>query len=805
MPEININEIEKKWLEYWEREGIYKFNLKSGKKIYSIDTPPPTVSGEMHIGHAFSYSQEDFFARYKRMKGFEVFYPFGTDDNGLPTERLIEKLKNVKSKNITRAEFIELCLKTLKEITPGFVQDWKNLGVSCDYDKNYSTIDEKSRKISQESFVELYNKGLIYREKFPTIFCPECQTPIAQAELEDKTISTKFVTLRFKVIENSRKFKKNDGEFSNKTISNTEEIVYEGKDLLIATTRPELLGACVAVFVNPKDKRYANFKGKKAKVPLYEYEVPIILDDSADISKGTGVLMICSYGDKYDVDAINRYKLEAKVVFENNGRLKDEKYTGMKIKEARKKILEDLSDKKLIAEQKDIQHDVNVHDKCGTEIEFLPNEQWFIKILDKKKELIAQGKKIKWHPSYMFKRYENWIKGLQWDWSISRDRYFGIPIPAWYCKKCEKIEIAEKKDLPIDPLQIKRKCNKCGMAMEPENKVLDTWATSSLTPQIASSLVSENSVRVPYLLRPQAHDIIRTWAFYTIVKSLYHENKIPWKDIIVSGFVKLGGEKMSKSKGNSIRPQTIMEHFGADGLRYWAASSRLGEDLDYQEKDLITGKKFVTKILNASNFVFMNLKKQEKMPKLVETDRIFLSNLNKLIESSEKDFDEYNYSKVKIDIDNFFWKQFADNYLEIVKGRVYKGTEEERVSAFYTLYKSLFVILRIFAPFVPCITEEIYQNHFRKHEGKKSIHLENWPMKIGIAEHKHDEKVWNKLIEILGKVRQAKSEAKKAMNAQVVLTLTKDEHKELEKVIEDLKSVTCAKEIKEGKFGAEIL
>src|SRR3989344_547752 len=238
MPEINIKEIEKKWLEYWEREGIYKFNLKSGKKIYSIDTPPPTVSGEMHIGHAFSYSQEDFFARYKRMKGFEVFYPFGTDDNVLPTERLIEKLKNVKSKNMTRAEFIELCLITLKEITPSFVQDWKNLGVSCDYDKNYSTIDEKSRKISQESFVELYDKGLIYREKFPTIFCPECQTPIAQAELEDKTISTKFVTLRFKA---------------------------EGKDLLIATTRPELLGACVAVFVNPKDKRYIKLKGRKAR------------------------------------------------------------------------------------------------------------------------------------------------------------------------------------------------------------------------------------------------------------------------------------------------------------------------------------------------------------------------------------------------------------------------------------------------------------------------------------------------------------------------------------------------------------
>jgi len=777
MPEINIKEIEKKWREYWEKEAIYKFNPESGKKIYSIDTPPPTVSGEMHIGHAFSYSQEDFIARYKRMKGYEIFYPFGTDDNGIPTERLIERLKNVRSKNMSRAEFIELCLKTLKEITPTFIQDWKNLGVSCDYNIYYSTIDENSRKISQESFVELYNKGLVYREKFPTIFCPECQTPIAQAELEDKSQETKFTTLKFKT---------------------------EGRDLFIATTRPELLGACVGVFVNSKDKRFNKLKGKKARVPLYGYEVPIILDDSADMEKGTGVLMVCSYGDKYDVDAIKRHKLEARIVFENNGRLRDGKYNGMKIKEARKKILEDLAKENRIAEQIDIQHSVNVHDKCGTEIEFLPNEQWFIKILDKKKELIAQGKKIKWHPKHMYKRYENWIRGLQWDWSISRDRHFGIPIPAWYCRKCDKIEIADKKELPIDPLQEKRKCKKCNSLMEPENKTIDTWATSSLSPQIAS-LIVDKKVKIPYSLRPQGHDIIRTWAFYTIVKSFYHENKIPWNDIIVSGFVKLGGEKMSKSKGNVIRPQAIMDQFGADGLRYWAASSKLGEDLDYQEKNIITGKKFITKILNASNFVFMNLIHQEKEPKILETDRLFLSMLNKLIEKSEKDFDEYNYSKVKIDIDSFFWKQFADNYLEIIKGRVYNGTEEEKASVFYTLYQSLLIMLKIFAPFTPFVTEEIYQNHFRKFEGKKSIHLEDWPKRTGIAEHKHDEKVWSKLVEVIGKVRQAKSEAKKSMNSQIILTLSKEEHKELEKVLEDLRAVSCAKEIREGKFGVEFL
>ncbi len=777
MAEVNIKELEKKWLTYWEKEEIYKFNLKSDKEKFSIDTPPPTVSGEMHMGHAFSYSQGDFFARYKRMKGMEVFYPFGTDDNGLPTERLVERLKNVRSKNMSRAEFIELCLKTLKEITPAFVQDWKNLGVSCDYEKYYSTIDEKSRKISQESFVELYEKGLVYREKFPTIFCPECQTPIAQAELEDKTQETKFTTLKFKV---------------------------DNKDLLIATTRPEMLAACVAVFVNPKDERYIKLKGKMAKVPIFEHEVPIILDESALMDKGTGVLMICSYGDKYDVDSIKKHKLTPRVIFENNGRIIEGKYKGLKIKEARRVILEDLEKNKLIADQKIIMHNVNVHDKCGTEIEFLPNEQWFIKILDNKKEFIKQGKKIKWRPDHMRKRYENWINGLQWDWSISRDRHFGIPIPAWFCKKCEKIEIANKKELPVDPIGVKKKCHKCKLEMEGENKVLDTWATSSLTPQITSLLVDQK-VNVPYTLRIQAHDIIRTWAFYTIVKSFYHEKKIPWDNIAISGFVKIGGEKMGKSKGNSIKPQAILEQFGADGLRYWAASSKLGEDLDYQEKDLVTGKKFVNKILNAANFLFMNLLHQDKMPKLLQADRLFLSMLNKIIQSSTSDFDEYNFSKVKADIDNFFFKQFADNYLELIKGRVYNGTVEEKASAFYTLYQSLFTILKIYAPFVPFVTEEIYQNHFKKYEGKKSIHLENWPARIGISEHKHDEKLWIKLIEIIGKVRQAKSEAKKAMNSQIILTLSKDDHKELEQVINDLKSVSCAKEIREGKFGVEFV
>jgi len=780
-----IGEIEDKWRKYWEKEKIYQFEHKnkSKKKIYSIDTPPPTVSGKMHIGHAFSYSQQDFIARFQRMKE-NVFYPFGTDDNGLPTERLVERLNSVKSKEMSRAEFIELCLKTLKKITPDFINDWKKLGISADYQIYYSTIDKHSQKISQKSFIELYKKGEIYKKEFPTIWCPECQTAIAQAELEDKEQESLFSTIVFKV---------------------------DGKDLLIATTRPELLGACVAVFIHPNDKRYKHLIGKKAKVPIFNYEVPIIADKSAEMEKGTGVLMICSYGDRFDVEAIKRYKLNPKIVLSQDGRLNKNagSYKGLKIEEARKKILEDLKQKDLIREQKQISHVVNCHDKCGTEIEFLPTEQWFIRILDKKKKLIEQGKKINWYPKFMYKRYENWVKGLEWDWSISRDRHFGVPIPVWECKKCKNIILPSEKELPVDPIQIKKKCKKCGQhgKVIPEKKVLDTWATSSLTPQIASSLIKiKSGVKVPYSLRPQAHDIIRTWAFYTITKSYLHEKKIPWKNIMISGFVKLQGEKMSKSKGNVIEPQEVMDKFGADALRFWAAGSKLGEDLNYQEKDLITGKRFITKISNAARFVFMNLDKYNYKPqkiKLIKTDQLFLINLNELIKNCTDAFDSYEYSKAKAEIENFFWNIFCDNYLEIVKNRVYNGNKQEKESAFFGLYYGLLTILKLIAPITPFITEEIYQNYFKRNnrEKDKSIHISEWPNQIKIKESKKDKEIFNLLLKVIFKIRQEKSKTKKSVKAEIVLTLDKKTKQKLKDVLSDLQSVINAQEIREGKEG----
>jgi len=772
MDNYDAKEIEEKWRNWWEKERIYKFNPNSKKKIFSIDTPPPTVSGKMHIGHAYMYSQMDFIARFRRMSGLNVFYPFGTDDNGLPTERLIEKLKNVKSKSMKREEFIKLCLKTLKEITPGFIQDWKILGISADYDIYYSTIDDNSRKLAQKSFIDLYKKGLIYKKLFPTLWCPECQTSVAQAELEDKELPSLFSTLKFSA---------------------------DGKDLLIATTRPELLGACVAVFVHPKDKRYANLIGKKAKVPLFNSEVPIIADESADMEKGTGVLMICSYGDKYDAEAINRHRLEPRIVLNLDGTLKIKPYEELKVKEARKKILEELKEKNLITEQKQISHSVNTHDKCGTEIEFLPTEQWFIKILDKKRKFIEQGNKIKWHPEFMHKRYDNWVNGLEWDWNISRDRHFGVSMPVWQCEKCKEIIIANEKELPVDPSEIKKKCPKCKSEAEAEEKVFDTWMTSSISPQIASSLI-DKKVKIPFSLRPQAHDIIRTWLFYTITKSLLQEDKLPWENAMISGFVTLSGEKMSKSKGNVILPQEVMEKYSADTLRFWAAGSKLGEDLDYQEKDIITGKKFETKLWNASKFVLMNLKDyNHKKPKaLMKIDELFLRKLNSLVKSVTEGFENYEYSKAKIEVEKFFWQIFCDNYLEIVKKRIYNN-KKGKESAQYTLYTSLLAILKLMAPIMPFITEEIYQENFKKFEDEKSIHISEWPEYEKIE--KADE--FDLFTEILGKIRQEKSNNKKAMNAEIMLSFDEKDYNKLKEMLEDLKDVSNAKEIKRGKFNVE--
>jgi len=781
-----IKKIEEKCKKLWEKEGVYRFDLKTKKKIFSIDTPPPTVSGRMHIGHACSYSQQDFIARFKRMQGNEIFYPFGTDDNGLPTERLVEKSKEVQAKNMPRADFIKLCMDFLKDEIPIFIQDWKNIGISCDWNLRYSTIDEHSRKISQWSFLDLHKKNRVYRKDAPAMWCPECRTGVAQVEVQDKEINSFFNDIIFKV----------------------------GKeDVKIATTRPELLPACVAVFYHPEDERYKKYKGKNAKVPLMNFEVPIMEDKRVDRKKGTGIVMCCTFGDQTDMEWQKAYNLPIKIAISENGEMSSlaGKYQKMKIKEARKIIIQDLKDAGLLTNQTPIKHFVNTHERCGTEIEFVKSKQWFVKYLDLRNDLLKWGAELNWHPKYMKTRYDNWVKGLQWDWLISNQRFFGVPFPVWYCEKCGEVILAKENQLPVDPLKDKppvSKCPKCNSdKIIPETDILNTWFTSSMSPQIVTQLVKDEKLRnkiFPMSLRPQAHEIISFWLFNTLVKSRLHFGKNPWKDVAISGFVTLKGEKMSKSKGNSISPQEVVEKYGADAIRYWAASSKLGEDFDYQEKDLVTGKKLVTKLINASRFIFMNLKdyKGQKPKKLEKVDELFLEELNELIENATKSFNEYQYSNAKSDIENFFWKDFADNYLEIVKNRIYNGKGNEKISAQYTLYNSFFTILKMFAPIIPFITEEIYQENYKKNEKTKSIHLCEWPKE---SKTKKKDEIYDLLIETIGKIRQEKSIAKKSMKAKIILTLEKKDKKILSEVLEDLKSVSGATLIKEGKFNVEFI
>ena len=780
---FDFKAVEKKWINFWEKEKIYKFDSKSKKKIYAIDTPPPTVSGKMHIGSAGSYSQMDFIARFMRMRGFNLFYPFGTDDNGLATERLVEKSKKVLSRDMPRDKFIKLCLDYLKKENPEFIKGWKNIGISCDWDFYYSTINAHSRKISQWSFLDLYKKKRMKRRDAPSMWCPECKTGVAQVEVEDKNVPSTFVDVKLKI----------------------------GKeDLIISTTRPELFPASVAVFYNPKDKRYEHLKGKTAKIPLFDIEVPILEDERTSMDKGTGIAYCATFGDQTDMEWQKAYNLPIKEAISKDGKMTKiaGKYKDMKVKEARKKIIEDLRKGGFLVKQEKITHPVNVHEGCGTEIEFVKSKQWFLKYLDLKKEMLKWGAELNWHPKFMKVRYDNWVKGLRWDWLISNQRHFGIPFPVWYCKKCEEVILAREEDLPVDPLKDKppvKMCPKCkSKEFIPEKDILNTWFTSSMTPTIAIKLTDKKTQKklFPMNLRPQAHDIISFWLFNTVLKSQLHFKKNPWKDVTISGFVTLKGEKMSKSKGNVVTPQEVTDKYGADALRFWAASSKLGKDFDYQEKDVITGKRLITKLLNASKFVFMNLKNYDykKLKELEKIDKLFLEKLDFIIEQATRNFEEYNYSMAKSGTEKLFW-EFTDNYLEIVKKRVYSGDRNKKKSAQYTLYKSLLTFLKLFAPIIPFITEEIYQEYFKKDEKIKSIHISNWPE----AKNPKSANDFDFFCDLLAKVRQTKSSAKKAMNAECVITLTKQNKKALEGMLDDFKNVTNAKEIKEGKFNVEFI
>ncbi len=803
-PKYNHQDVESKWQSIWNDTGIYHWDEKAHREqTFVIDTPPPTVSGMLHMGHVFSYTQADFVARFQRMSGKTVFYPIGFDDNGLPTERLVEKVKKVRASSMPREEFIELCREVVVEAEAEFEKLFKSIALSVDWRQKYQTVSDDSIKMSQLSFLDLAEKERAYRKLQPTLWDPVDITALAQAEVTDIEIKSYM----------------NDIAFTSE----------DGGNLIISTTRPELLPACVAVFCHPDDKRYSNLIGKFAFTPLFNVKVPIIADEKVDIEKGTGLVMCCTFGDATDIDWWRDHKLPLKIILNKYGKIdyleeisslsQENKeicsqLTGLKAKDARIKILEILSQHKLLLKQEEVIHVVKCGERSGAPLEILVTSQWFIKLLDIKKQLLEQCAKCNWYPSYMKIRLDHWIEGLKWDWCISRQRFFGVPFPVWYSKRKGeegKIIYAHPEDLPVNPLvDLPKGYSKD--EVEPDYDVMDTWATSAITPQLSSKAINKkyaldyerHQKLFPADMRPQAHEIIRVWAFYTIVKSYLHEESIPWKNLMISGWCLAADKtKMSKSKGNVVTPVDLIEEKGADIVRYWASNSKLGADIAYSEEVFKLGQKLSNKLFNASKFIEIQLSKLTLKPqsikKDIESGLIFkpmdlwmLTKLYNTVEKATNEFNKFEYCNARTAIEDFFWNIFCDNYIEIAKTRSYNESAKDdkgQISALLTMYHSMNIILKLFAPFMPHICEEIYSHIY----GDVLVTQRgSWPKIELMTYDSANEKIGDNFINILSAVRKLKAEQQISVGAPIneLYILNCKDNIDLEEIEDDLANVT---------------
>ena len=769
-------EAETRWDQSWEEGGVHRYDpSRPREETFVVDTPPPTVSGSLHVGHLFSYTHTDVIVRQRRMRGQNIFYPMGWDDNGLPTERRVQnffhvrcdphiayapelKLEQATAKQIknepplvvSRRNFIELCHQVTKEDEQAFMALWRRLGLSVDWAQEYATIDDRCRHLAQLSFLDLHEKGHMYSNEAPTMWDVDFQTAVAQAEVEDRPKQGAFHDLRFGVEGSDR-------------------------DFVISTTRPELLAACVGVTAHPDDERYRDLFGKKAITPLFHAPVPIFASELADPKKGTGILMVCTFGDATDVVWWREQKLELRQIIGKDGRLQPVTFgegvfesrnpemanrlyaglVGKRVAGAQNAIVAMLrepegraagEDAPLVGEPRKTEQAVKHYEKGDRPLEYITTRQWFVRLMDKKDALLARGDQIAWHPEFMHHRFRTWTENLGLDWCVSRQRYFGVSFPVWYRLDAEgrpnfeKPIIAPAESLPVDPMsdtapgfEESQRDQPNGFTGEPD--VFDTWFTSSLTPEIGShwKLDPDRHQKLfPADMRPQSHEIIRTWAFYTIAKAHLHEQTIPWNDIVISGWVVAPGkgkhEKISKSKGNAnSSPPALLDAYSADGVRYWAASARLGTDTVFEEQVFKIGKRLVTKLFNAGKFVLSQ--DAERHPIVNELDRAFVAELRKLVAEASSAFDEFEYAKALMATEQFFWSSFTDSFLELTKARSRGdlGTEADRGSAVAALRLGLDVLLRLFAPVLPYITEEVWSWTFAAERGQPSIHKAPWP------------------------------------------------------------------------------
>ncbi|HSC28802.1 MAG TPA: valine--tRNA ligase [Vicinamibacterales bacterium] len=803
--------LEDKWTGRWEASGLYRFDRSRPRhQVYAIDTPPPTVSGSLHVGHVFSYTHTDLVARFHRMRGKAVFYPMGWDDNGLPTERRVQNYFGVRCDPslpydpaftppekpgkhpvaVSRPNFIELCARLTAEDEQAFERLWRHLGLSIDWSMTYATIDRRSQRASQRSFLRLLGRGAAYQVEAPTLWDVDFRTAVAQAELEDREQPGAYHCIRFA---------RPDGGFVE-----------------IETTRPELIPACVALVAHPGDERYRPLFGTEVVTPLFGARVPVHGHALADPEKGSGVAMICTFGDLTDVVWWRELSLPVRAVIQENGALrpirwgeagwettdseKAQRYydqlAGQSAFKARGRIVELLRESgDLVGEPRPITHAVKFYEKGDRALEIITSRQWFIRTMEHREALLARGRELVWHPSYMRVRFENWINGLAGDWCISRQRFFGVPFPVWYRVRGDGTVdhdsrlVPDESLLPVDPstdvpegYRADQRDRPGGFTGDPD--VMDTWATSSLTPQIAGGWEEDPDLfaRVfPMDLRPQAHDIIRTWLFTSVLRSELEHGSLPWKNAAISGFVlDPDRKKMSKSRGNVVTPLGLLQEHGSDGVRYWAASGRPGTDTAFDTGQMRVGRRLAIKLLNASRFVLT--RREPRGPCTVSVDRGLLTTLARLVEESTRDLEDYNYTRVLERTESFFWS-FCDDYLELVKGRRYGDQGPERAaSANAALLTALDVQLRLFAPFLPFATEEVWSWW---QEG--SVHASRWPEAASVLaactpreEDARGVAALRFASLVLGAIRKKKSEEQRPLKTPVTRAVIHAPEQELE-------------------------
>jgi valyl-tRNA synthetase len=696
----------------WESHDIYRYDRTGRGPVFSVDTPPPYVSAaHLHVGHAMSYSQPDFIVRYRRMCGERVFYPIGFDDNGLPTERYVEQTYGVRAVDMPRAEFVALCLAETQRTAERYEDLWRRLGLSLDWSLRYSTIDARCQRTAQTGFVKLHEAGYLRRAQDPILWCPEDQTSLAQADLEDLERTSRLHTIRF------------DG------------------GLEIATTRPELLPACVALYHHPADPRYAGLA--TARVPLFGYDVPVRADEDVDPEYGTGLMMVCTFGDSEDVLRWRRDHLDLRLVVQPDGRLGElaGPFAGLPVTQARAAIVKALDEAGRLISSVPVRQVVGVHERCQTPVEFQIRPQWFIAVRENADRFRARAAELDWIPAFMRRRLEDWIDGLKWDWNITRQRRYGVPFPVWFCASCDAAVLARLEDLPVDPLTDRPPldtCPSCGSAeLAADPDVMDTWMVSSLTPQINDgwALGGTDPALAPMSMRVQAFEIIRTWLFYSVVQSELLFGRVPWRTALISGWgLSEQGKKLSKrdldrSTGtdgyNRYVPDDVMGKYGADALRLWATRGRIGTDLRYNEKDVRTGRKFTVKLWNVGRFLSLHLGDLPgTAPEPGErdiVDRWVLSHLADAIDEATAAFEAHDYMQAHQAASRMFWSIYTDRYIEMIKDRAGEA------SARWTLWESFRALLGLFAPFAPFLTEHMYQRFYRQHEDAVSLHLSSWP------------------------------------------------------------------------------